>query len=195
MQFKRSGLLVVVLSVFILILSACAPAPAAQPTDEVTPEPTEVVTDEPVVTEEPVVTDEPTADPQGGLVPADDVLVQILRTGGHCMGSCDWTLTITQNGHFVADGNFEGSDLEGDLTEEELLTLRDLIAETDFEAIQNTPFTDTCPIAYDGQKSIYTIANGEEVIVLDNCEVTVDPASPLFALLEVLIAKAQPITQ
>jgi hypothetical protein len=113
------------------------------------------------------------------------------RQGGLCVyGACEWTFTIYQDGSAaVVDGS--GTSQEAMLSSEQMAQLHDLIEATDFAAIQAVPFTDTCPIAYDGQESIYTIqtSHGEEVLA--SCTVVIDPTLPLFRWIDDLAATMQ----
>ena len=54
------------------------------------------------------------------------------------------------------------------------------IARANFPLIESRPFTDTCPMAYDGQETIYTfhLPTGTEEIA--TCKVAIDPNHPLF---------------
>ena len=66
------------------------------------------------------------------------------------------------------------------------------VEQADFEAIKSQPFTDTCPIAFDGQQVIYTfwiVTHSEQI---DSCQVVVDPANPLFVAVDAAIASVTP---
>ena len=54
------------------------------------------------------------------------------------------------------------------------------IVQADFAALQSHPFTDTCPIAYDGQETIYLFTTSSGLQRIASCEVVVDPTAPLF---------------
>lgn len=170
--------LVVVLAA--AILGACSPTPAVeaqQPTDEPTVAP--VPTDEVVVPQQ-----------GGGLVPADSPLVVIYRHGGLCVtgSECAWTMTVLNDGSYTIkqDENI----VEGSISEDQVVKIRSLIAETDFDSILATPFTDTCPVAYDGQESVYTVYPNGEALELASCTVVIDPTLPLFATLDQIAAEA-----
>ena len=66
------------------------------------------------------------------------------------------------------------------------------VHQADFEAIKSHPFTDTCPIAFDGQQFIYTFTIGAGSERIDSCEVVVDPANPLFIAVDAAIASVAP---
>jgi hypothetical protein len=62
------------------------------------------------------------------------------------------------------------------------------IEQADFEAIKSHPFTDTCPIAFDGQEIIYTFTIVGRSERIDSCQVVVDPANPLFVAVDAALA-------
>ena len=66
------------------------------------------------------------------------------------------------------------------------------IEQADFDAIKSQPFTDTCPIAFDGQQFVYTfsVTGGSERI--DSCQVVVDPENPLFVAVNAALASVAP---
>jgi hypothetical protein len=96
-------------------------------------------------------------------------------------------MVIYQSGAYSL-GNEVGPTSEGVLTAAQMAELRDLVEQTDFEAIRAVTFTELCPTAYDGQESIYTFytSHGEEV--LSSCESQIDTNLPLFRWIEELIA-------
>jgi hypothetical protein len=121
----------------------------------------------------------------------DGVLVTVETQGGHCLaGACGGIVA------FDADGRAHQVEPEpkelGTVPQELMDALVVEIEQADFEAIKSQPFTDTCPIAFDGQQFIYTftIASGSERI--DSCEVVVDPANPLFVAVDAAIASVAP---
>jgi hypothetical protein len=114
-------------------------------------------------------------------------LVTVVTQGGECMqGACGGTIAIEADGRVHAIG----------ATPAEIGTLSDVlrdalateIANADFDAIRSRPFTDTCPIAYDGQQVTYTFASGSGPVRIDSCEVVVDPANPLFVAVTAALA-------
>jgi hypothetical protein len=62
------------------------------------------------------------------------------------------------------------------------------IAQADFLALKSRPFTGTCPIAFDGQETIYTFATASGSERIATCEVDVDPAAPLFVAVGAVLA-------
>jgi hypothetical protein len=174
-NFRRLGSLPALLLTAALV-AACAgstPAPTASPPSAQPPTPA-------------ASPDDP--NPSEG---ADGVLVSVETLGGHCMaGACGGTIAIAPDGraHQVAP---EPKEL-GTVPPELMDALVVEVEQADFTAIKGQPFTDTCPIAFDGQQFIYTftVASGSEKI--DSCEVVVDPANPLFVAVDAAIASVTP---
>ena len=118
-------------------------------------------------------------------------LVSLETQGGHCLqGACGGTVIIDTDGrvHTTAPENKELGALSDVLLE--ALTIE--IEQADFEAIKSRPFTDTCPIAFDGQELIYTFTTPSGDREIDSCQVIVDPAHPLFAAADAAFASVQP---
>ena len=136
----------------------------------------------------------PTAPPSSDTPitpPASDVSVTIETVGGHCLeGACGGTVTISSDGT-VKQTAPKPADL-GTVSEPTLEALITEVEQADFDAIQSQPFTDTCPIAFDGQQFIYTFTVGSQVEKIDSCEVVVDPANPLFVAVEAALAEVAP---
>jgi hypothetical protein len=114
-------------------------------------------------------------------------LVTLETQGGECMlGACGGTIAIDTDGrvHTMAPENKE----LGVLSDVLLQSLVTEIEKADFAAIKSRPFTDTCPIAFDGQERIYTFTTPSGTERIDSCEVVVDPAHPLFAVTDAAFA-------
>jgi hypothetical protein len=162
-----------------LLFAACATAPTPAPTSA----PPSV---------EPPSPSGPTTSPQPRPSEAvDGVSVSVQTLGGHCVqGSCDTVITIEPDGraHQVEP---EPKEL-GTVPHEIMEALVVEVQQTDFEAIRSHPFTDTCPIAFDGQQLIYSfwIVTYDERI--DSCETVVDPANPLFVAVDAALASVAP---
>jgi hypothetical protein len=119
------------------------------------------------------------------------VSVTVETSGGMCIdGPCGSTVTISSDGK-VTQSAPKAADL-GTVSEPTLDAMLTEIEQADFDAIKAQPFTDTCPIAYDGQKYVYTFTIGSEVEKIDSCEVVVDPANPLFVAVNAAIAEVAP---
>jgi hypothetical protein len=114
-------------------------------------------------------------------------LLTVETQGGDCAGgACGSTIVIEADGRVHATapaatelGVVPAPTFEGLITE---------IAQADFAALKSRPFTDTCPIAFDGQKTIYTFATASGIELIDSCEVVVDPADPLFVAVSAVLA-------
>ena len=127
----------------------------------------------------------PTAAPPS--VAVDGPLLTVETVGGHCIqGSCDSTISIDANGQ-ARQLKPEQKDL-GTVPADIVDALVVEIDQADFEAIKSQPFTDTCPIAFDGQQFFYTfnVDGGSERI--DSCAVAVDQESPLFVAVNAALA-------
>jgi hypothetical protein len=110
-----------------------------------------------------------------------DPLISIHAEGGMCVygSGCSRDTEILQNGSFtIKDGS--GATINGQLDDATLTQLKDAIKAADFAEIKSKPFTDTCPIAFDGQKYIFTIHRDGQPEELDSCVYALDMESPLF---------------
>lgn len=133
----------------------------------------------------------PTSSKTPSTPPVSDASVTIETVGGHCLeGACGGTVTISADGT-VKQTAPRPADL-GTLSEPALEALMTEIEQANFDAIKSHPFTDTCPIAFDGQQFIYTFTVGSQVEKIDSCEVVVDPANPLFVAVEAALAEVVP---
>ncbi len=117
-------------------------------------------------------------------------LLTVTLTGGACLPRlCDRTLVIQRNGnyqYFIG----EGIKATGQLRRRELLELKRLIKQANFESIKSQPFKGTCPIAYDGSKTIYRFfPKGQPAEVIDDCEIAVDVQQPLFKQTQAILQR------
>jgi len=116
-------------------------------------------------------------------------LVTVETRGGMCaQGACGSTIVIEADGrvHAIAPapaelGTAPGRGLEALNTE---------IAQADFAALTSHPFAGTCPIAFDGQETVYTFSIGSDTQRIASCEVIIDPAAPLFVAVTAALADA-----
>jgi len=109
-----------------------------------------------------------------------DPLVTIHAEGGLCVyGACGQDTVILQDGSFTVK-NGSGEERTGQLDGATLASLKQAIDGADFEAIKSKPFTDICPIAYDGQQYTFTFYRGGTTEVLDSCQYELDSTSPMF---------------
>lgn len=114
-------------------------------------------------------------------------LVTVETRGGECpQGACGSTIAIEADGriHATAPAPVELGIVPavtlGGLTTE--------IAQTDFAALKSHPFTDTCPVAFDGQEIVYTFSTPAGIERIASCEVVVDPDAPLFVAVSAALA-------
>jgi hypothetical protein len=114
-------------------------------------------------------------------------LVTVETRGGMCVqGACDSTIAIEADGrvHAIAPVPAE----LGTVPDRGLEALTTEIAQADFAALTSRPFTGTCPIAFDGQETVYTFSIGSDTQRLASCEVVIDPAAPLFVAVSAALA-------
>ncbi len=133
----------------------------------------------------------PTETPSEAAVSA---LVTVETRGGLCAnGPCGSIVSIEADGRVR---QLEPAEiLRGRLPADLLDALRMEIDRADFALIESRAFTGTCPIAYDGQETIYifTVHQGTAFERIATCEVAIDPSHPLFrAVSAVLTATAAP---
>lgn len=122
------------------------------------------------------------------------LLVEVTWSGGMCVDTggrrvCETTMTIAPTGVYTLSGNLETPKVLT-MANPELEQLKQLISAADFAALGATPFTGTCPRAYDGPAPVYTFFNAADTVRLDTCEVTIDQQAPLFRLLDMLQKRA-----
>lgn len=118
----------------------------------------------------------------------EGMMLGVLQQGGLCIdGICNREVIIYHDGSYEVEyGN--GDHDEGTFLRESVNALRELIAKADFNLIRSVPFTDVCPIAYDGQEFIYTFYTGGGVEVISTCIYEIDEISALFAAISELLA-------
>lgn len=118
---------------------------------------------------------------------SDDVLFSVLTEGGLCItGQCQAILTVARDGDYTLTSGTTAVS-SGTIAADQLATLAELIEATDYAAIRAQPFTDVCPIAYDGSISTYTFYTSAGVESLASCEVVIDPTHPLFSEINALL--------
>lgn len=116
-------------------------------------------------------------------------LVTVETRGGLCpKGACGSTIAIEADGrvHAIAPASAELGTAPDGVFE----ALATEIAQADFVALKGHPFTGTCPIAYDGQETIYTFTTASGAERIASCEFVVDPAAPLFLAVAAALASA-----
>jgi len=118
-------------------------------------------------------------------------LVSVEMRGGECpSGSCDRLLNIEADGsiHEVIPKD----RVLGTAPPEVIDALRVEVEQADYLKIRSKPFTGTCPIAFDGQETIYTfhVTTGDREIA--SCTVAIDPADPLFVAVDAALKFGPP---
>lgn len=107
-------------------------------------------------------------------------------------------LTVTTRGGFcptddpcstgtivLSDGSVRQKDKElKKLSQAQVQQLQKHIKDTDFEAIKQTKFSGTCPTAYDGQETVYTVYRDSVKEELPSCTYDLDLKLPLFSFIE-----------
>ena len=136
----------------------------------------------------------PTIVPDTGATATGELLAEVRWSGGMCLNKdggrvCETILLIDDTGTYTLTGNIEEPKVL-ELDDAELAEFKANIAQTDFEEILNTPFTDTCPRAFDGPAPIYTFYTADRDITMDTCEVTVDQTVAPFSTIEQLQQRA-----
>jgi len=126
---------------------------------------------------------------------ADKVLT-ISRRGGDCPGgSCEWELTIYNDGRYsYRTGNETwgtNKELVGVFSESEVTELERQINSADFVAIKSKKFTGTCPVVVDGSETTYTFYTRGEVIA--SCTYVIDKTSPVFKYIGLLASKVKSV--
>jgi hypothetical protein len=119
-------------------------------------------------------------------------LVTVETRGGLCAnGACGSIVSIEADGRVrqVRPTELPLVRLPPDLIE----ALRTEIDRADFGLIESRPFTGTCPVAYDGQETIYifTVHQGTAFERIATCEVEIDPNHPLFRAVSAALAASR----
>ncbi|MFA6030078.1 MAG: hypothetical protein WC969_09510 [Elusimicrobiota bacterium] len=116
-------------------------------------------------------------------------LVKVTDRGGLCpRGECSSEVVIGRDGRWVwKDGR--SALREGRLSARELSSLKAAVRKTDFEAVMARRFSGTCPTAFDGQERTYAFNAPQGAVAIPSCTYDVDPALPVFRLLNDLLTK------
>ena len=114
-------------------------------------------------------------------------LVTVETRGGECPdGTCGSTIVIESDGRVHATAP-TAAEL-GSLPEVTLEGLATEISKTDFGALKSHPFTGTCPVAFDGQETVYIFVTASGAERIASCEVVVDPSDPVFIAVSAALA-------
>lgn len=115
-------------------------------------------------------------------------LLEVYIHGGDCPNAaCTYTTTIYTDGSYVMLEGASGQRRDGVLDATDLAALVQQINQANFPLIRSRPFTDECPLFYDGQEYIYTFYTTAGVEVIASCEYLVD--QPVFQAVNGLLAK------
>jgi hypothetical protein len=118
-------------------------------------------------------------------------IVSIETRGGECsQGACDRLVNIDDNGriHEVIPKD----RVTGTVPKDVLEALQIEMAQANYDLLQSKPFTGECPIAFDGQETIYTfhVPTGDEELA--SCKVAIDDKHPLFRAVAAALAFETP---
>jgi hypothetical protein len=167
-----------VIATMLVVLTGCGWQPPARP--EQSP-PSGSLSTSPGT---PVV-ESPGATPSGEPVPS---VVTVETRGGECPeGTCESVIEIEADGrlHQIKPAEAVLATVPPELME----ALRVEIDQADFALIESRPFTDTCPMAYDGQEVIYVFDRGPLGLErIASCDVMIDDNHPLFRAVAAVLA-------
>lgn len=113
------------------------------------------------------------------LAPLFGPLATVTVRGGECpQGACGGTTVIERDGrvHQTVPVAKELGQLPDDL----LTALAAAVNTTDFDVIRAKPFTGECPVAFDGQETIFEFGAPAGSQRIATCETEIDPTHPLF---------------
>ena len=114
------------------------------------------------------------------LINVTSTLLIVQTSGGRCRyGGCYSKTTLKKDGTFTTEGG-DGETKNGSLGVNAVKNLQNLIENSNYSTLRNTPFTDMCPTAYDSSEFTYKFqtSRGEEIIA--SCTTKIDFTSPLF---------------
>lgn len=113
------------------------------------------------------------------LAPAVGPLVTVTVHGGECpQGACGGTTVIERDGR-IHQTVPVAKEL-GQLPDDPLGALAAAVNTADFDVIRAKPFTGECPVAFDGQETIFEFGAPGGTQRVATCETDVDPNHPLF---------------
>jgi hypothetical protein len=113
------------------------------------------------------------------LVPAAGPLVTVTVRGGECVnGPCGGSTVIERDGR-IHQTEPAAADL-GQVPNDVLAALDAAVKTTDFDVIRARRFTGECPVAFDGQETIFEFGAPGGVERIATCETEIDPNNPVF---------------
>jgi hypothetical protein len=128
----------------------------------------------------------PSPSPSPAPTPSGPLLT-IESRGGHCMdGPCGRTLIVEGDGrvHEAAKPPNDLGFVEPDL----LVALQEAIDAADWATIRSHPFTDTCPVAFDGTEIVLDFGTATGTEHIEGCQVAIDWSSPPFSTIKIALA-------
>jgi hypothetical protein len=110
-------------------------------------------------------------------------LVKVSYRGGLCppTSPCESNVLIMRDGSVLKDGV-----LKKTITQQQLESLKFAIVDGDYVTMHKHPFTETCPVVYDGQELVYSFSLNTYEEVLPSCTYDVDD-EPLIKFVHTLI--------
>jgi hypothetical protein len=125
------------------------------------------------------------------LAPAFGPLATVTVRGGECpQGPCGGSTVIERNGR-IHQTVPVAKEL-GQLPDELLNAVGAAVNAADFDVIRAKPFTGECPVAFDGQETIFEFGAPGGTQRIATCETDVDPNHPLFLAVAKVMAFATP---
>ena len=117
------------------------------------------------------------------------LLATVVNSGGLCAdGSCHWQTAIYNDGVIIVEGKSQ------QLTNSELAIVISAIKSADFDEIRSTPFTGTCPAAYDGPSYSFDFSTDHGFEHMNSCETELDMQEPLLKAVSDIVKKYSGIT-
>ena len=127
------------------------------------------------------------------LAPAFGPLATVTVRGGECpQGACGGTTAIERDGR-VHQTVPVAKEL-GQLPDELLTALSAAVNTADFDVIRAKRFTGECPVAFDGQETIFEFEAPGRTQRIATCETEIDPTHPLFLAVAKALEFAAPLT-
>jgi hypothetical protein len=122
----------------------------------------------------------------------DPTLVRVVDHGGLCTGGQECSAeTVVLAGGAAVRQSAGAAAVSYPINAEQIGQLASLIASADFTTLAGPPFTGVCPTAYDGSERIYVFASADGLVTLAGCQVEIDHAAPLIALVDTIVDAGQ----
>ncbi len=115
-------------------------------------------------------------------VKVDRVMLTVETSGGLCVtGACSSTLKLKQGGSWTLRVGNQTS--YGDLPAGPEGLVVATILHSQRSDLVSGPFTGTCPTAYDGQQTVWTLRRSDKDIMVDSCKDQIRPHAAFFKAL------------